>query len=309
MDAQAPTPIAPLELSRERAGSFADALTALLELCKARLNALVLLTTAVGFVLATPADIDWALLLVVLIGAGLAAFGANALNQVVEAERDARMRRTCSRPLPAGRLSHSFALASGLILTLTGPLVLLMAGAPISAGLAATCALLYVLVYTPMKPLTPLNTIVGAVCGAIPPLIGWAGASGAVSGGAWALGAILFVWQIPHFLSLAWLYRGDYERGGFQMLPLRDPSGRLTAQNTLLYSIALAPVGMSLSVLGDASPLYALVAAGLTALLVIPAARFAFDRSDAAARRVFLASVIYLPLLLLVMVLDRIWRL
>ncbi len=277
---------------------------AYLELSKARLSALVVLTTAAGFVLASPRPIDWTLFAWTLIGTALAALGVNALNQWYEVPRDARMNRTRNRPLPAGVLRPAHALFFGLTASIAGPIVLGIFANELAVWLTVICELVYLAAYTPMKVRTPLNTLVGAICGAIPPMIGWAAAAGRLEAGAWVLGAILFVWQIPHFLALAWVYRDDYLRGGFRMLPSVDRTGRLTSQTALLYSLLLVPVSLGLTTAGTSGAVYAVGAVLLGLWLVAAAALFAARVDDARARRLFLASVIYLPLLLALMVFD-----
>lgn len=298
-------PQRPLNTDLARPEAQRGPLANLLELGKARLSALVLMTTAVGFVLAEPGPIAWAPFLVTLAGTALAALGANAWNQILEAPRDARMLRTQRRPLPSGALSRSAAVWFATGCTLVGPLLLGVLVNWLAAFLALATLLIYVGLYTPMKVRTPLNTLVGAVCGAIPPMVGWSAAAGDLGAGAWVLAAILFVWQIPHFLALAWMYRDDYERGGFRMLPVIDRDGRATCQATLLYSVTLIPAAMMLTLTGATGVTYAIAAAALGAALSLLAWRFHRERTYARARAVFLASVIYLPLLLALMVMDR----
>ncbi len=276
-----------------------------LRLSKARLSGLVLATTAVGFLLGGGSDVNWLLLVCTLAGTGCAALGINAVNQCMESDRDARMARTRNRPLPAGTISPRAAWSFGISLSVIGPVFLALTVDTLTAGLAVLCELVYVLVYTPLKVRSPLNTLVGAVCGAIPPMIGWAAAAGSLGAGAWVLGAILFVWQIPHFLALAWMYRSDYERGGFRMLPMFDTAGQATCQAVLLYTLALVPVTLMLTVVGVAGWVYAGGALVLGILFGLPGLKLYRRRDADAARRVFLASVIYLPLLLALMVTDR----
>ena len=282
-----------------------------LELSKARLSALVLLTTAVGFVMATPAvmpgsaGIDWPRLLLTIAGTALAAGGANALNQLLEMRRDGLMHRTRRRPLPSGALSPAHALLFALAASYAGLCVLGLTVNLEAAGLALATILIYILLYTPLKTRSTLNTLVGAVCGAIPPMIGWVAASGSLDRGAWILGGLLFVWQIPHFFALAWMYRDDYARGGFKMLPGLDPTGRLTGQVVVLTSLGLLPLGLAVTLWGLAGPVFAVGSVVLGAWFVYVAARLYARPSDAGARRLFLASIAYLPLLLCLMVLDR----
>ncbi len=288
--------------TRERRGGV---VAAFLELSKHRLSLLVLMTTAVGFALASLGEIDWFAFGMTLVGTGLSAFGANAFNQIIEAPRDARMRRTAARPIPAGRIARRTALVYAAVVSLAGPAILLVSANPLAAGLALGCELLYVLAYTPLKTRTSLNTLVGAAVGAIPPMVGWASAAGALEPGAWVLAAILFVWQIPHFLALAWMYREDYARGGFRMLPANDATGERTAQAAVLYSLTLVPVSLLLTAVGAVGMTFAVCSAIAALGLCALAMRFYQVRSDLAARRLFLASVLYLPLVLSIMVLDR----
>jgi protoheme IX farnesyltransferase len=276
-----------------------------LELTKARLSALVLLTTAVGYLTAELGDVAWSRLLWTIAGTALCAGCANALNQVFEAPRDGLMQRTRHRPLPARRMSAAHAFLVALALGYAGLTVLTLRVNLLAAGLALLTVLAYVAAYTPLKPRTTLNTLVGAICGAVPPMIGWAAARGTLDPGAWALAAILFVWQIPHFLALAWLYRADYERGGFAMLPLIDRTGRITTQVIVLTSAMLLPLGLLAVIHGVAGSLYAAGSLALGGGFVLLAARLHRDRSDANARGVFIASIAYLPLLLCLMVMDR----
>jgi protoheme IX farnesyltransferase len=275
------------------------------ELSKARLSALVIATTAVGFVLGRPASWSWSALLATLIGSGLAALGVNALNQCIEAERDARMLRTRRRPLPAGTIAARHAWLFGCLASLAGPLVLLAWVNALSAFLTVICQAVYLFPYTPLKTRSALNTLVGAVCGALPPVIGWAAAAGTLAPAAYVLGALLFIWQIPHFLALAWMYREDYRRGGFRMLPDADPSGRRTSHVALLYAVALLPVSLLMYLTGAVGAVYAVGALLLGGVLVWLCIRFCRQRSEEHARHVFLGSIAYLPLLLLLMVLDQ----
>lgn len=284
------------------------------ELVKLRLSGLVVLTAAVSHLLARhgmpdsagggPAGGPLPGLVLTSLGTALAAFGANAVNQAVEGPRDALMERTRDRPVPAGRVSARRALAAGFALAGAGTALLGLAVNALAAGLAAACFALYAGVYTPLKTRSSLCTLVGAVCGALPPLIGWAGAEGRLSLGGWLLAATLFVWQIPHFLALAWLYRDDYARGGFRMLPVTDRHGALTVRLLVLYSLVLLPIGLLVSLSGMSGRTFALGSLLLGLGLAAAGARLWRERSDGNARRVFYASLAYLPLLLLLMVAD-----
>jgi heme o synthase len=249
--------------------------------------------------------VDGIVLSAVGVGTALTAFGANALNQYRERAIDARMERTRGRPLPAGRLDPGTALVYGTGVSLLGTFVLFAFAGPLPAALAAATILLYVLVYTPLKRLTTLNTLIGAVCGALPPLIGWSAASGGLATGAWLLAALLFVWQIPHFLALAWLYREDYARGGLRMLPVVDPAGGLTFPVTVLFALLHLPLGLLVTLTGVAGTWFALGSLGLGASWAWLGLRLYLSHSDRDARRVFWASLAYLPLVLALMVADR----
>ncbi len=279
--------------------------TLYVELTKARLSALVLVTTAVGFALASIGPINWLTMLWTMLGTALCAGCASALNQLWEVRLDARMARTKNRPLPSGSMGALHAFVASVLMGYAG-LSLLAVGANLfAAGLALLTIVLYVFAYTPMKTRSTLNTIVGAVCGAIPPMIGWVAAAGTLDFGAWILGAILFVWQIPHFFALAWLYRADYERGGFAMLPVLDREGRITTQVIVITSLMLIPLGLLATLLNIAGVVAAIGSLTLGLCMLALSVRLHHTRSDANARLVFLASIAYLPILLTLFVIDR----
>lgn len=275
------------------------------ELVRARLTGLVVLTTLVGFYLAPRAGVNEGRLLLTLLGTALAAAGASALNQWMERDLDARMTRTRWRPLPSGTISPRAALRLGAGCVTAGVGLLALAVNPLTAGLALLVEALYLLVYTPLKTRTPACTLVGAVCGAIPPLMGWSAASGTLAPGAWVLFALLFIWQIPHFLALAWLYRADYARAGYRMLPLLDERGELTAIATLASAFALPPIAAAGALSGLAGPFGALACLLVGALFAVPCLELYFRRTSHNARRVFLASLLYLPLALGLLALDH----
>ncbi len=278
----------------------------LLELTKPRLSSLVLVTTAAGFWLGLRGGAgQLARLAPVLIGTALVVGGANALNEWMERELDARMQRTRMRPLPSGRVTPAAACGVGVGLTVAGLAFLTLAVNPLTAALAFASWASYVLLYTPLKRITPHCTLVGAVPGALPPVIGWAGASGAVGSGAWALFGILYLWQLPHFLALAILYRDDYAQAGFRMLPLIESGTAATARQIMLYGLVLLPVSLVPSVLGLTGTWYFYGAFLLSALLLAAAARAALLRTLPSARQLFRASVAYLPLLLALLAWDR----
>jgi protoheme IX farnesyltransferase len=275
-----------------------------LELTKPRITSLVVVTAAVGYALGAPV-FQASVFLAVLCGTALVAGAASALNQYVEREADGRMLRTRGRPLPGGRLAPAEALAFGLAVSAAGLAVLAAGTNLLTFALGLAALLSYVLAYTPLKRVTSLCTVVGAVPGAIPPLMGWAAARGSLDRTAWALFAILFLWQLPHFLALAWIYREDYARGGFPMLAVSDADGSSTGRQALLYGAALLPVSLAAGLFAQAGSvfLWGGLAAGLAFLAC--AALFARRREVAWARRLFLASVLYLPTVLALMVFDR----
>lgn len=275
------------------------------ELTKPRITFLVLVTTAVGYALGTGASFHPAVFVSLLVGTALVSGGASALNQWAERDADARMERTASRPLPSGRLAPADALVFGLVISAVGIVLLASAVNLLTALLALGSLSSYVLAYTPLKRVTSLCTLVGAVPGAIPPMMGWAAARGSLGREAFALFGVLFLWQLPHFLSIAWIYRDDYARGGFPMLPVTDPGGASTARQSVAYAAALVPVTLLAGALTSAGEHYLWGAVALGALFVGCTIAFAFARSIRTARWVFLVSVLYLPAVLGLMVLDR----
>ncbi len=276
-----------------------------LELTKARLVSLVVVTAAVGFAMAAPAGWSGARLAWTLLGTAFAAAGSMALNERIEVGPDALMDRTRLRPLPSGSLTLSYATRFGLVVSSAGIAVLYFGANFLTAALGLLVIALYTLVYTPMKRRTTACTLAGAVCGAIPPMMGWSASAGSLGFGAWVLAGILFLWQIPHFLSLAWLYREDYERGGFRMLPIGDPRGTATALMVTLYTTALLPVALAATFSGMTGWTFAAGSLVLGGALLALGAGLARTRSPEAARRMFYATLVYLPLLLGLMVADR----
>jgi protoheme IX farnesyltransferase len=276
-------------------------------LTKPRLNLLVLVTTLGGLYLASPDGVPFALVVHTLVGTALVAGGAAALNQVWERETDARMRRTSGRPVPSGRLSASDGLWFGLLLSAIGFADLATATNLVAAGVAAVTWISYVLLYTPLKTRTSLATLVGAVPGALPPVIGWAAASGSITLPAVVLFGIVFFWQMPHFLAIAWMYREDYARAGIPLLPVLEPDGRRTGHQALLYAAALWPVSLLPALVGLAGAAYSIVATCLGLAFIGLATLFARDRTHANARRLFLFSISYLALLWSALVIDRLW--
>lgn len=275
-------------------------------LTKPRIVAFIILTAAVGFYLGAGSSVSLVLFLHTLLGTALVAAGTNGLNQVAERELDARMRRTRTRPLPAGRLTPRaagvFAWGAGL----AGIAYLAVFVNGITAWLAAATLASYVFVYTPLKRRTTLSTLIGAIPGALPILGGWIAAGGTLHTPAWALFWILFLWQLPHFLALAWMFRDDYRRAGFQMLSVTDPNGQMTFGQAALYAAALVPVSLVPALWGVAGRFYFFGAALLGAWYAWSALRAALAPSAARARRLFLVSIAYLPALLALLAADKV---
>ena len=280
-------------------------LSAYVELAKLRITALVMFTALVGFVAAAPEAPAGTVLVATLLGTGLVSAGASVFNMLLERDSDALMVRTRLRPLPSGRLRPVEALAFGVAVTALGLGLLAWLCGSLAAAVALVTWLSYVFLYTPLKPVTSLATIVGAVPGALPPVIGWAAARGSLDLGAGILFAILFLWQIPHFLAIAWMYREDYARGGFPMLPVLDQQGRMTARQSFANAVALLLVSLLPTAVGLAGPWYLAGALLLGLAFVAAAFRLLRRRDVASARRLFLASVIYLPLLTSLLMIDR----
>jgi protoheme IX farnesyltransferase len=275
------------------------------ELTKPRVVTMVVLTTLLGFYLGAPAAIDWLRLAVTLLGTGLAASGTMALNQYFERDLDARMFRTRGRPLPDGRVDPFEAAIFGTAITVIGLLLLWSAVGALPAAVTAVTSVSYLFAYTPLKPRTSLCTLVGAVPGALPPLTGWAAASGTLDLAAWTIFAIMFVWQIPHSLAIAQMYRDDYARAGFRLLPVVDRDGRSTIRQIVSYSFSLLSVGMLPTVLGLTGPVYLVASLALGLGMLLAAIRLARSSATADARRVMFASLIYLPCLFAVMAIDK----
>jgi len=275
------------------------------ELVKARLTLLVLITTAVGFYLGSTAGPQWGLFLSTLVGTGTVAAAAAMLNQWMERDFDARMSRTQDRPLPAGRIRAETVLVIGTLGAVAGLLFLLLAVGWTTALLGFVTLSIYLFVYTPLKRVTPWNTLVGAVPGALPPLMGWSAARGGDPAG-WTLFAVLAFWQIPHFFAIAWMYREDYTRAGFAMLPRFDPAGRRTAIHAVAYTAALVAASTLPVVFGLTGFIYLAGALALGAYFLWRAVQFARTVTTSHARQLFYASIIYLPLLLALMVLDKV---
>jgi len=276
------------------------------DLIKARLTLLVLLTTLVGFYVGwNRGPMDYALMFHTILGTALVASGAAALNQLLEREHDAKMRRTQNRPLPSGRLQPVTVMLFGGVCSVAGLVYLALLVNLLTCVIGAVSLVSYLFIYTPLKRLTWLNTAVGAIPGGLPPLMGWAAARGELGGGGWALFAILAFWQIPHFFAIAWIYRDEYAKAGFQMLPNVDPDGRRTATQSVSHALGLLAVSLCPFLFRLAGHWYLLGAIILGTIFLWCAIRFSRELSLPRARQLFFASIIYLPLLLVLLVLDK----
>ncbi len=274
-------------------------------LTKPRLNSLVVVTAAIGYYLGARNSLDLIRLVEAVAGIALVAGGAAGLNQIYERRTDSMMRRTRMRPLAAQRIAPGEATIFSIGLVALGVVMIAATSNLLAAFLALLTVVSYNVIYTPMKRRSELATLVGAVPGALPPMIGWVAASGTLTLEPWALFAIVFVWQIPHFMAIAWLYRDDFGRAGFPLLPVVQPDGRSTARQAVLFSLVLVPVSLAPYFLGMAGPAYAVGAvAGGVGLLWL-AVSFALDRLDDRARLLFLGSITYLPLLWGMLIADR----
>jgi len=276
------------------------------DLVKARLTTLVLLTTAVGFYIGEIGAVNFILFFNTLAATALVAMGASSLNQLLEREYDAKMRRTQDRPLPSGRLQPATVAIFGGVSSVAGLVYLALAVNLLTSVLGAVTLVSYLFIYTPLKRVTWLNTVVGAVPGALPPLMGWTAARGGLGGEGWALFAILFFWQLPHFFAIAWMYRDEYAKAGFVMLPNVDADGRRTGQQSVSHTFALLIASLCPVVFKMSGTIYLIGAILLGAGFLFCAVQFSRQLTITRARQLFFASIIYLPLLLALMVWDKV---
>lgn len=277
-----------------------------LQLTKPRLNLLVVFTTAAAYWLGMAGHVDPLVMFHAVVGTALVAGGSAVFNQLYERDVDALMARTRLRPLPDGRMTPVRAFTFGLVLSAAGLLQLALGVNQLTAVVAFATLVSYVVWYTPLKRRSSLATVVGAIPGALPPVIGWVAATGMLSREAWLLFAIVFLWQMPHFLSLAWLFREEYGRAGFPVLPVVEPSGRSTGRQAVMYTAALIPVSLAPALTGLAGPVYFGVALTLGVGFFVLAIRFARDLQRGTARQLFLGSLLYLPLIWLFMMATRV---
>ncbi|MBI2949810.1 MAG: protoheme IX farnesyltransferase [Verrucomicrobia bacterium] len=298
---KASAPSIPTPQSADRAG-----VGVLLELAKARLTSLVLLTTLVGFYLGNRGALDYMLMFHALLATGLVASGAAALNQYLEREYDACMPRTSGRPLPSGRVQPETVLIIGAGASILGLIYLATAVNWLTSVLGAITLGTYLFVYTPLKRVTTLNTLIGAIPGALPPVMGWTASRGDEPWGAWTLFAILFLWQIPHFLAIAWIYKDDYGKAGYAMLPVFDETGNRTRRHVLVSSLGLLIASLGPFWLNVTGGLYLAGVIVLNLTFVALAIRFCKHLTTTRARQLFFASIIFLPGVLTLMVLDKV---
>lgn len=274
-----------------------------LQLSKSRIVLMVLITTAAGYLFGAH-SVDGLLMLHALLGTALVAAGTNALNQYVEREHDARMHRTRTRPLPAGRITPRAALIFSSAIAVIGTVYLGLMVNWLTAALGAFTLATYIFIYTPLKRISTLNTLIGAIPGAIPPLMGWTAATNQLGAGGWIIFGILFLWQLPHFMAISWLHREDYARGGFAMLAVRDTGGAAVARQAIFYTLALLPVSVAPSLLGLTGTVYFIGAAAAGAALLAATIRFFFDRVPRSARSLFMISNLYLITVMLLLVVN-----
>jgi protoheme IX farnesyltransferase len=275
------------------------------DLIKARLTTLVLLTTLVGFYLGETGRVNYWLMFHTLLGTTLVAAGAAALNQLLEREHDAKMRRTASRPLPSGRMQPTTVAILGGAMSVAGLIYLATLVNPLTSVVGAVTSISYLFIYTPLKRVTWTNTLIGAIPGALPPLMGWTAARNELGGEGWTLFAILAFWQLPHFFAIAWLYREEYAKAGFVMLPNIDVEGRRTGQQSVSNTVALLIVSLCPFALGMSGRVYLVAALVLGAAFLYCAVSFSRRLDNRSAKQMFFLSIIYLPLLLTAMVFDK----
>jgi protoheme IX farnesyltransferase len=291
--------VATLTASYSRAGDY-------VALAKPRLNLLVVASTLVGYAMAVGEPLPFLRVCGLLLGTGLVAGGASTFNQVLERDLDALMRRTRRRPLPDQRLQPLEGVLFGAAITVAGLLLIAASSNVVAAGVALATLLSYVAVYTPLKRRSSFSTVIGAIPGALPPIIGWAAVTGTVPAQAWTLFGIMFLWQLPHFLAIAWMYREDYARAGFPMLPVLEPDGRSTARQSLVYAAALVPLSLAPMLMGMTGEVYFAGALVLGLGFLWLTLKFARTRAVRDARTVFFGSIVYLPLLWILMIADKI---
>lgn len=280
-------------------------IAAFIELTKPRIAILLVLTSAAGFYLGSVGTFDYMLFANSMLSIALLAFGVATLNQYWERDLDRLMKRTSTRPLPTSKVTPTEALIFGILQCVVAEVYLFLLVNPLTAFLGLIVIIGYVLVYTPLKTRTSVSTAIGAIPGALPPLMGWTAAANFITPGAWALFAMQFLWQFPHFLAIAWMYREEYAKAGILMLPVVEPAGTLTARQIVMFTIMLVPVSLAPFFFGISGPIFLVAASILGILFLIASIRAARSKTNEMAKRLLLASVIYLPLLFIFMVADK----
>lgn len=296
---------AAVELQEAKSLSARERISAYVELTKPRIAFMLVLTSAAGFYLGSIGTFDWVLFANAMIGIALLAFGVATLNQWVERRTDALMDRTAKRPLPSGKLSPNEALIFGVLQTLVAEVYLFFLVNPLTAALGLVVIIGYVFLYTPLKTKTSVSTAIGAIPGAMPPLMGWTSSANEITLGAWALFAVLFLWQFPHFLAIAVMYRDQYAKAGILMLPVVEPSGRMTARQIVLFTIMLVPVSLAPFFIGFAGVIFLAGATLLGIWFLFESIAAARAKTVERNRRLLLVSVIYLPLYFILLSLDH----
>jgi protoheme IX farnesyltransferase len=294
------------DINEQKAASLRERLIAFAELTKPRIAVMLVLTSAAGFYLGTPGNFDTVLFANTMIAITLLAFGVATLNQYWERDLDRLMERTATRPIPTGRVTPTEALVFGVVQCTIAEIYLLLFVNALTAFLGLIVIVGYVLVYTPLKTRTSASTAIGALPGALPPLMGWTAAANEITMGAWALFAMQYLWQFPHFLAIAWMYRDEYAKAGIKMLPVLDPTGKLTARQIVLFTIMLVPVSLAPFFLGISGVIFLVGATVLGILSLIVSIRAARAKTKESAKQLLLTSVIYLPLLFILMVADKV---
>jgi heme o synthase len=294
-----------IEIEDSRIDSARTRIAAFIELTKPRIAFLLVLTSAAAFYVGTKGSFDFVLFANTIIGITLLAFGVATLNQYIERDLDVLMKRTAQRPLPTGKVAPVEALVFGILQCAVAEVYLYTLVNPLTAILGLAVIIGYVLVYTPLKTRTSASTAIGAIPGALPPLMGWTAAANEITLPAWALFVMLFLWQFPHFLAIAWMYREDYAKAGILMLPVVEPSGKITARQIVIFALMLFPVGLAPFFFATAGIVYLVGASILGLWFLIESIRMARAKTNASAKRLLLVSVIYLPLIFLLLVLDH----
>ncbi len=293
------------ELQVERAISVRERIAAFVELTKPRIAFMLVLTSAAGFYVGSAGAFNYALFVNSMVGIALLAFGVATVNQWIEQRTDAMMDRTKGRPLPSGKITGNEALVFGATQIVVAELYLLLLVNGLTAAFGLVVIVGYLLLYTPLKTKTSASTAIGAIPGAMPPLMGWTAATGEVTLAAWVLFAIIFLWQFPHFLAIAWMYREDYAKAGILMLPVVEPEGKITARQIVMFAVMLLPVSLGPFFLGTSGLIYLIGAAILGIWFLVESIIMARTKTNEKARRLLMVSVIYLPLLFGLMVFDR----